>query len=333
MALQHGYRFTILKCLSFEGDRIRPFNDYMQLGFDIKKRAGERGDPVGRALGKLLCNAVYGKMLEKRKEKKVEYITNLVAYDKFLRNNTVTDYVKSGKNLILYGEAKNGEALIRKPSYLGAFVTSFSRMIISERMFDVADPTRASLGRSMLYGDTDSAFLPSSAIIEMGKHDFLGEEMGCANNDIGGDIKTITETSCGNNAIIIELVAIAKKVYLARYLKPDGKMDFHKRAKGLPAENITYEDYMKLLYGEHIHTERQSMKKYVQVRPFEERMGRSAFEIYSDVIRRRAGVRKNVDRWIVPHEEGGNIMTLPWGHKDVPIEEAEEYIERFYGKQ
>lgn len=333
LAMRHGYRFTLVRAIEFRGERLRPFDDYISKTFDMKDRASREGNTVLKHLAKLLGNSVYGKMLEKLRTGRTQWVSNLQEYMEFLQECEVTDYVKCGNQLLMTGECRDVELRIRKASYLGAFITSFSRMIIDEVIFNAGDPTRRDLSLAPGYGDTDSAFVRRQCAIKMKQMGHCGEGRGQVNNDIGGDIHTLSAESNGDNALIMELIVVGPKFYYCAYAKPDGSMGEHKRAKGLPADQLTREDFVRILHGEQVRTARDSIKRIRLAKPHEMRAGKKDFDLESVVVERVAGRNKPINRYDLPATEGtSNWTSVPWGHPLVPPGAETSYLELHYGR-
>jgi len=127
---------------------------------------------------------------------------------------------------------------VTKPSYVGAFVLSFSR----EEMDTVIELTGGwkDLNNAFFYTDTDSMVEHSSALKKIERK--LGKELGMLWFDVEGKI--------------VKYVCLNPKEYMFWYVKKDGRVMYHKRTKGIPKSQhplLTMDLFERLLRRRESH--------------------------------------------------------------------------------
>jgi hypothetical protein len=206
------------------------FENYINKTFQIKVDGDKQGKAVLRSVGKLLMNALYGKMLQSAITTDTKICNNLSDVYQFLRTNKLDDYVNFGTKIMMTGETleefKQGK--INKPRQLGAFVLGYSRRIMLNAMSSI-DPTLNT--HFFNYTDTDSLHIP----IDLLKHcqNILGSSLGKLSNDIKKGGRIVFEK------------CLAPKTYYYEYINEDGEFLTTMKCKGIPKKLLKPDFYLK----------------------------------------------------------------------------------------
>jgi len=244
-ARKQGYEFQFVAGIQWP-NKGPIFEKYIELALELKCRGEKEGNETLRSLGKLLCNALYGKMLQRPILENSALIRDAKDLDKFLATNNLTDIIflnDEDKRLLVIGDECQRELKIRKPSYIGAFVLSYSRKIM-HKFAGMADPWRGSnhidlsMQNSFLYTDTDSLFYKTTPHILKQLEEVLKENQP---GNLWYDLK-------GNPAPkVLKAIFLGPKTYLLIYYTKDGKLQSKMRSKGIPSALLTQDDYINLL--------------------------------------------------------------------------------------
>lgn len=238
-ALQRGYR--ILKFhygISFQG--IAPVLRKHILKAKAYKEEGD-ADPENKAairsFGKLILNSTYGKFLQKPRFNSTELVEQKDIVHA-LRNGW-NEILRIQDNIFLVDTTKLSEEErfeeIGKPTFMGAFVLAHSRRIM-DRIYKAADPCQNCIERLPYYGDTDSLILPACTLPNLEAQDLV----------VKNGVKQFGQVSNENgDARIIRGFFIAPKLYCFEYItnKHGQYQSFHIRAKGVPKDCLSIEDY------------------------------------------------------------------------------------------
>lgn len=200
-----------------------------------------------RSFGKLILNATYGKFLQRPVYEEVKIgdlpsISKTIMSDKYAWDDLcIFDDVKN--LFVVSAEKMNLEDRVKqlgKPTYLGAFVLSYSRLIMDE-IYHIADPCKNCVENLPYYGDTDSLIMPKKCFDRLklaGKVNDTGPKIfGNVSNDIGNDVR------------IIKAFFVSPKVYAVEYFTKEGKIGHHMRAKGIPSSKMKFDMY-ELLHNQ-----------------------------------------------------------------------------------
>jgi hypothetical protein len=244
-ARKQGYEFEFISGVQWES-KGPIFEKYIELALELKCKGEKEGNKTLRALGKLLCNALYGKMLQRPITETTMLIKDGSDLNKFLSTNNLVDIIflnDEYDRLMVVGEECQREMKIRKPSFIGAFVLSYSRKIM-HNFAGMADPWRGtneiakSLENSFMYTDTDSLFYKSTPhILEALKNVLKENNPGSLWYDLEGK----------PTPKVIRAVFLGPKTYLLIYYTKDKKIQVKMRSKGIPSSFLTKEDYFNLL--------------------------------------------------------------------------------------
>jgi hypothetical protein len=244
-ARKQGYSFQFISGIQWP-QKGMIFEKYIELALELKCRGENEGNETLRSLGKLLCNALYGKMLQRPILESTAIVKNGTQLDKFLSTNNLKDIIflnDKDDSLLITGEECQREVKIRKPSYIGAFVLSYSRKIM-HNFAGMADPYRGthlikeSSERSFLYTDTDSLFYQTTPEILKALAPVLKENQP---GSLWYDLKGKPPPK------ILKAVFLGPKTYLLIYYTKDGKIQTKMRSKGIPSSFLTQDDYLNLL--------------------------------------------------------------------------------------
>lgn len=236
-AIENGYKVDFVgKCLVYDesGD---VFSDYIDTFYKLKEEAEKNSNPVMRSVAKLFLNALYGKTLQRAIYTKTIIINDILEFNNFCLNNTLTDwnFLGSGKVLIT-GEVKDHVMQIRKPCQLGAFVTAYSRRIMLVYMKAI-DPTLQSM--MFTYSDTDSMHIMGDAYLKL-------KEIGYIKNKCDSKLGYLT-SDIDNNGIIFAETNLAPKSYMYQSIDELGKIkdsnNSTMKMKGIPHKKLHYSYY------------------------------------------------------------------------------------------
>jgi len=237
-AMKLGYKFTFHKGIYWtESSNI--FADYVNDMYKRKKSATKGTSEYQTA--KLFLNSLYGKMIQKPiLEESIDIRTPEIFYN-LLSTNVVTEIIEFGDFLhVKYRSLLEPELnkKCNKPSHLGAFILSYSRVIMYDHM-KTLNPLGTAEG-APCYGDTDSlqTHVKNSSRLPIGKN------LGDMDNDLPGEGR------------VIKGIWIAPKLYMMVYLTNKNEIKSHIRGKGVPKklleDNIDW--YQKMLDGEAIES-------------------------------------------------------------------------------
>ena len=267
--MKHGYRFKLTKALVYDQQKASGvFNKYIDLVYKIKAEedANELEDsnhskneegyvakynPTRRMIAKLLMNSLYGKTLQKKIDTATVFIEKDEDMIQFLRDHDWNDLIEMGERIMVVGKKKVFGVCVDKPMQLGSYVLAYSRQIMCTFM-DRLDPGRGdvkdlksfeeSFRNTYYYSDTDSMFIPSEIVhrIKDSFYDGNGsKKLGQLDDELKG-------------GKIIEYYGIAPKLYACKILKPNGKITYKIRGKGIMSDTLTWEEFAKLLKGEEV---------------------------------------------------------------------------------
>ena len=249
----HGYTFTFHE--GYVWEKSAPvFDAYIDMMFqrkaqqDVWKSTRDPlYNPAARDVFKKLMNALYGKMMQKRQatshlflETGTQNEENHVEWMDFLEAHMGIEYKDMGDMILMTGERVDFTAGISKPHYLGAFVLSYSRLIMNS-YFDALDPFRLhpdqgtwldSMDHSLYYTDTDSLIVHAKLIPRV--VDKMGSHLGQLADELGG-------------GKIVEGYFLSPKLYCVKYKMPDETIHFKVRGKGIPNALLHLDHFRQML--------------------------------------------------------------------------------------
>lgn len=304
-----GYSVTLVKALWWP-KKTYLFKDYIELVKRVKDAGEASGNEALRNLGKILMNALYGKMLQMPILDDLLIPTTGEELDLWLESYDYTDLLSlsdDGSKWLYKGLAKSVSSYITKPCQLGAFVLSYSRLIMDKYRAAI-DPYQltpgaweVSLLHSQYYGDTDSMHVEMwSTENEWGRQRAEALQAHIENRVLGKlwyDLK--------GQEKVIRAIYLAPKTYIMECLTKDNKIVYKKKAKGIRSDKLTWNDYQEALETgvgkELVH---ESIKR-VAATAGDKRL---PFEVLKQLMRRKLLKEKWNGRKIVKDK-----MTVPLG--------------------
>lgn len=240
-AIKYGYKIKFKQKALIWKEKKPVFKDYIEKIYKIKKEQDalegtENYNEIIRMIAKNMMNALYGKTCQRPIQDEQRIIKTESEFYKFCEDYLLTDYiwVKQGNENVLAVSGSPLEIENAKPSHFGAFILSYSRMLMLQDFDYVTNGLKEPL---FTYTDTDSMHIYGKKYKEMiaEKPERFGPEIGQLSNDIKG-----------NGAIIIYEYCLAPKCYMYIYITKDGKMGMKKKVKGVPKSvmmKISVEDF------------------------------------------------------------------------------------------
>lgn len=238
-AVKYGYKVTaVYSAIRWEKTE-KVFDQYMAVVSEIKKKAAP--GTAQYALGKLCMNSLYGKTMMRvlmdvvslvYDEAGVKRFRKKYDLDGFMSLMDEDDVMYSEGPAILTGKKRDPDKACSKPTYLGAFVLSWSRFIM-DRVIDRLNAWK-DINAAFFYTDTDSMVIHSSQMELV--RDMVGKEFGYLSFDVAGKI--------------IMYICLGPKEYIFVYVTKDGRVMYHKRCKGLQMDQkakVTPELFRELL--------------------------------------------------------------------------------------
>ena len=223
-ALKYGYKITkIHKALVWEkkGDI---FNEYIMRCYKIKEENDD--NPVLRQIGKILMNALYGKMLERARFEETKLCNNIVDVWEFNKQFSMTDVQFIKDKVVVIGMPIDDVVSvkrIRKPSQIGTFILSYSRTHMLNAMSSIC-PTLDK--HFFTYTDTDSLHIHASTLPILEEKGWLSKGLGQLSDDAKG-------------GRIFREINLAPKLYMYLCLMPDGKIKKCMKSKGIPQQYLS----------------------------------------------------------------------------------------------
>ena len=223
-ALKYGYTITkIHKALVWEkqGDI---FNEYIMRCYKIKEENDD--NPVLRQIGKILMNALYGKMLERARFEETKLCNNIIDVWEFNKQFCMTDVQFIKDKVVVIGMPVNDNVSvkrIRKPSQIGTFILSYSRTHMLNAMSAIC-PTLDE--HFFTYTDTDSLHIHASKLPILEEKGWLSKGLGQLSDDAKG-------------GRIFREINLAPKLYMYLCLMPDGKIKKCMKSKGIPQQYLS----------------------------------------------------------------------------------------------
>ena len=233
--IKYGYRIKKLFKILIFARKKRLFDEYIVKGFQRKCNA--RKNTAAYSIAKLSINAIFGKMLQRPYTKKKETCKNVNDFEKVrLKGNLTRMYRLTNRSLQVEYEPfdhANKDKFVTHPSYLGAFILSYSRVIM-DYYIDLIDGY-ANPKTTYYRGDTDS-FLAHSSQLDTFRKYLKPATLGMLDFDIKGKI--------------IRFCEVAPKLYICVYVTAENERKLHVRAKGYGKEeqaDLTWDHYMHMV--------------------------------------------------------------------------------------
>jgi len=186
--IEKGYYFT---------ETDRPFKQYVDKWYTIKKEAKQKNDTALTYIAKLYLNSLYGKLGQRRTFQKLIYKNETLGYY-YKKYGTIKDYTKDLNVVVIEETSRSKYTTV----HIASFITAYVRI----RLYDLMEQVHET-GGSVYYCDTDciitDATLPTT-------------------KELGG-------IDTENSLPIVEGVFLAPKFYSYRMLDNSE----HTRNKGL----------------------------------------------------------------------------------------------------
>jgi hypothetical protein len=197
-----------------------------------KIKEENENNPVLRQIGKILMNALYGKMLEKARFEESKICNNIEEVWKFQQEYSMDDVMFVGDKVVTIGlplEAETSDKRIRKPSQIGSFILSYSR----RHMLDIMTAICPNLDEHFFtYTDTDSLHIHASKLPLLDEKGWLSKGLGQLSDDAKG-------------GKIFREINLAPKLYMYLCLMPDGSIKTCMKSKGIPTQYLSPELFYK----------------------------------------------------------------------------------------
>jgi hypothetical protein len=233
-AKKHGYIITFNdKCLVWDS-HANVFKNYITRYYNMKSEADKEKNEVKRSIAKLMCNAMYGKTMQRAIFETTTIVNNYNQLLDILRENEISNIgiMNEDKLLVTY-KFKNKEKQITKPCQLGGFVLAYSRRIMLN-YFEAIDPSLQTM--IFTYTDTDSMHI-------LGKHAEKLKELGYIKSKEDAKLGYLCN-DIKNEGIIMNECNLAPKTYFYEYITNDNKIhDKEKgtvKCKGIPKKSKIY---------------------------------------------------------------------------------------------
>lgn len=223
-ALKYGYTLDKIHKALVYNQKGDIFSDYIMKCYKIKEENDD--NPVLRQIGKILMNALYGKMLERARFEETKICNNIEDVWKFQEEFSMSDVMFIGDKVITIGlpeDAETSDKRIRKPSQIGTFILAYSR----RHMLDAMSAIEPSLDKHFFtYTDTDSLHIHCSKLPGLEQKGWLSKGLGQLSDDAKG-------------GKIFREINLAPKLYMYLCLMPDGKIKTCMKSKGIPSQYLS----------------------------------------------------------------------------------------------
>jgi hypothetical protein len=253
-AVSCGYEVKFMgRCLVWDTCVEGLFSEYIDSWYKMKEEADRNKDKTTKAIAKLFLNGLYGKMLQRPILTTTKICNNIGDVYDFLLEYDIKDWELLEEKIILKGDTKQGQQAekIRKPSYLGAFILSWSRRHMLKFVHAI-DPSLKSC--MFTYTDTDSLHITGEAYSTL-----LSQ----------GLIKTKAESQLGflcsdidDEGLIISEKCIAPKTYIYEWINNKGEIFAGDRSKmkckGIPKKCLRTELYT----NDNLEEEKRELKYF-----------------------------------------------------------------------
>ena len=235
LAVQEGYEVEFKRALIYRKSG-NPFEDVVEKIFNKKATAKKEGNKVQELISKLMINSLYGKFNQKPSTDKTLVIDNLIDYANFvneyeLKTFEIIENENGFVSLIVGGEKRNIENEINKPSQIGAYILSWSKVI----MYKYFKLLGLNMNHGCSYTDTDSLHIHGEIYKKALELKLIGSNLGQLAND------------CENDGLIIREINLGPKNYMYEYIDKNGKIYSNENAitkcKGIRGDSLDYKFY------------------------------------------------------------------------------------------
>jgi hypothetical protein len=223
-AVKYGYKITkAYKGLKYPQE-AEVFKDYIMKCYKIKEENDD--NPVLRQIGKILMNALYGKMLERARFEETSLCNNIGDVWKFQTKFIMSDVLFIKDKVVAIGmpiDEEVSDKRIRKPSQIGTFILSYSR----RHMLNIMSAIEPNLDKHFFtYTDTDSLHIKADTLPILEQKGWLSKGLGQLSDDAKG-------------GRIFREVNLAPKLYMYLCLMPNGDVKTCMKSKGIPAQYLS----------------------------------------------------------------------------------------------
>ena len=261
--------FRILGGLEWRHGSVNKIQQFMKdvYAFRVLNHSGGFDHPIQEA-AKLIMNSFYGKNVTKIREDEEIFFPARKWYFDEKKNKfkeisghfDLLSYLKYNWRNIKQVQYLGGCFIVRKKfkddaAYdvnFGCEVLAGSRAVICPVSALVELITK----QPCLYTDTDSLHLYGWQVDAIAPHfkqyfgiDMIGKELGQFHVDFEPRTFKKGETCLGSSFFC----GVGKKMYIDELRGSQGSCEFHRRAKGIRAEYLSKEEYLRLYYGETLY--------------------------------------------------------------------------------
>ena len=223
-ALQHGYKITKIHRGLVYDDSDDIFTKYIMKCYKIKEENDD--NPVLRQVGKILMNALYGKMLEKARFEESKLCNNVDDVYDFMTDFEVSDVQFIRDKVLLVGVPATidiKDLRVKKPSQIGSFILAYSRRHMLNAMTAICPKLDEHF---FTYTDTDSLHIHASTLPGLKEQGWLDKGLGKLSDDAKG-------------GKIFREINLAPKLYMYLCLMPDGKIKNVMKSKCIPKQYLS----------------------------------------------------------------------------------------------
>lgn len=244
-AKSKGYKISLLKGYYWE-EKCKVFKPYIDEHYKMKQNA-KKGTPQ-YLLAKLFLNGLYGKCIQNEISINNNVVKTLDDFNALYEKEVIKEIHPYGKKYwwtvsvdrVQDAQDKANSWYRQKPSYLGAFILSYSRQIMDKwygeacNELDSTISLEEKLRRLPFYMDTDSLNVPNTALKQYGGTIEIDKSLGGIDDDVGGKI--------------IQGIWVRPKCYMFKYLAYDKDRERycikrHYRCAGVPSKYLTDQAY------------------------------------------------------------------------------------------
>lgn len=247
-------------------DKIKEFMPAVY-AFRVLNHSGGFDHPIQEA-AKLIMNSFYGKNVTKmRNEKELFFPVRKWVFNEKTKkieeasgHYDLLSYIKHNWRLITQVQYMGGCFIVKMKDKddsaydvnFGCEVLAGSRAVICPVSALVELVTK----QPCLYTDTDSLHLYGWQVEAIAPHfkqyfdkDMIGKELGQFHVDFEPRSFKKGETCLGSSFFC----GVGKKMYIDELRGSEGSCEYHRRAKGIKAEYLSKEEYLRLYYGETLY--------------------------------------------------------------------------------
>ena len=249
MALLCSYDLHLVEGITWPC-RGKIFESHIARTFKIKEEGDREGNPVKRAIGKLMSNSTFGKLLQANIRDTTQIVRSKAQLRRMAEEYDISDINIINDECVIASGSKP-EVTYTKPYHLGAFVLSYARaqMFINQVMLQpytvklpelmtMADQ-KASLVESYHYTDTDCMY------VKPGHRPMIeGTELG-----------KLKDESLGGSGKIFMASFLGKKQYMYLLINKKNEIKLVLRCKGISEPFLRFSDYIHAKQDRNFHRE------------------------------------------------------------------------------